>query len=306
MNVRVEKRIAVCRELWNRFSPRESLFDLWEFRLPFWEVFRFDLQFIVVERDGRDVAMLPLWHHPEQRRFLWFGDMGDDFNWQEDTALWAESVEDVHALIDACPRPALLNSISRACAERWGSSIQLHPGNPKSVLPLAGMQTSEGYLQSLPKKLRSNVRRDQRAIIAREPEILTDDPAALTALTQLNVLRFEDSPFRDARMVRVFDRIVQAAPSAPYAVTTIAVRIDSEIAAVDLLFFHRAIAYSLLCGSNTQRYPGIGHFMTLLDIDAALKRSCTTIDFAEYDEAEDRTKSRFFPSVPQFTLALNA
>jgi hypothetical protein len=119
----------------------------------------------------------------------------------------------------------------------------------------------------------------------------------------MNVARFKDSPLRDQRMVRAFETLVQPEGGCPYEVTIIAVRFEDDIAGVDLLFLYNGVAYPLLCGSNAEWFPGIGHYMTLLDIEEALRRSLSRVDFAEYDVGE-HDKSRLFPTVRQYKLAL--
>ncbi|MDD5751250.1 MAG: GNAT family N-acetyltransferase [Candidatus Peribacteraceae bacterium] len=303
MSARIESRMEACRSLWDRFSPRESLFDLWEFRLPFWEVYRFEPHFVVLERGGEVTGLLPLWFEPEQKQYLWFGDTGDGCNWQEGTDIWAQAEEDVMALLDACPRPALLTSIRQACYERWHSSVPFTNGDAKSRLPLDHIHSVEEYLQSLPRKLRSNLRRDQRAVDTFHPVMVSDDWSTFQDLLRLNTAKFADSPFHDPRTVQVFERLIRPEHPVPYSVTIIAARIEEDIAAADLIFHYNGVAYSLLCGSDTRRFPGIGHVMTLLDIQDAIRRSCSAVDFAEY-EGENNYKSKLFPSLPQYTLTL--
>jgi len=303
MSIRIESQIEACHALWDQLSPRENLFDLWEFRLSFRDVYRFEPHFVVLERGGKAVGMLPLWYQPEQRQYLWFGDTGDGCNWQEGTTIWAQTEEDVRSLLDACLRPALLTSISRTCYEQWHSLVHFDSGDPKSRLPLDHIHSVEEYLQSLPRKLRSNLRRDQRAIDALHPVMVRDDWSTFQDLLRLNTAKFEDSPFHDPRTVQVFERLIRPEHPVPYSVMIIAARIGEDIAAADLIFQYNGVAYPILCGSDTRRFPGIGNFMTLVDIQDALQCSCSAVDFAEY-EGENNYKSKLFPSVPQYLLAL--
>jgi len=303
--VHIETDIGRCEACWNRHSPKKSLYDLWEFRLPFWKIFRFEPHFIILKQGDDETGMLPLWQHPEQKCFYWFGDTGDEMNWQEDNAFWARTDEDVSLLLKACPRPAVLNLISRTCFERWHHLIPMEPANPKSMLSLSGIRCLDDYLLSLSKKLRSNLRRDQRAIDALHPIIARNDPSHFEHLIRLNTAKFASSPLHNMNTVNAFRDILRTAGSrGVFDVTILAVKIGDDIAAVDLVFVCNDTSYPLLCGSDTERFPGIGHYMTLRDIEDALERDLSSIDFAE-DAGNDNYKHRLFATLPQYRLSLH-
>jgi len=48
LTFRVETNLEKCRLLWNEFSPNESLFDLWDFRLAFWRGYQYQPYFITL------------------------------------------------------------------------------------------------------------------------------------------------------------------------------------------------------------------------------------------------------------------
>ncbi|MEI8229555.1 MAG: hypothetical protein WCG83_00270 [Candidatus Peregrinibacteria bacterium] len=294
----IESNIDYCRALWDEFSPRRSLYELWEFRMPFYEVYGFAPAFVVLP----DKGMVPLWFHPEQKRYLWFGDTGDEFNWQEDNAFWVRESCDIEELLSHLPRPCLLNSCAELLRHQIGERAVLTSQNSKSVLSLSAIGSVDDYLMTLPKKLRSNVRHDQRVITAQSPIISENHLEDLDAMIGWNRAKFTDSPWHDEKMLACLRKLVDPTRPKPYKVHVLSVRIGGVLAAVDCAFSWNSIFYPLFCGSDVQRFPGIGHFMNLLDIQFALDHQTTSLDFSEVEP--ETVKAKLFPTVPQYTLRL--
>lgn len=287
-----------CREVWHRFSPRKSLYDLWEFRLPFWEVCGFEPAFVCLENKG----MLPLWYQPDQRKYLWFGDLGDTFDWQEDTAIWAEDAEAIKALLDSAPRPLRLTCLTSSAAEIMRTMHPVEQANNKCVLDLKNIRSTEDYLAGLPKKLRSNLRRDDRRINALAPQFSDDGPDSLETLLAMNKRAFPDSPFYNEKLCQIFRKIAANALPDSFIVSPLTARIDGEIAAVDFILRWNKTMYALLTGADKVAFPGIGHAMNLKDIAIAVDDGMESIDFAEADPGA--LKEKLFTIVPQYHCEL--
>lgn len=294
----IEHSIDRCADLWSRFSPRRSLYDLWEFRLPFWEEYTFEPSFVVLPEEG----MLPLWFHPEQKRYLWFGDTGDEFNWAEDASIWMRDAARANEILSHAPRPCMFTSCTASVKEQLGNSPFLSPANPKSVLPLKNIASVDAYLETFPKKLRSNLRHDQRVIEQQSPTVTEDHFEDLEAMIGWNRAKFPDSPWNDEKMRRCLTTLVSPSRKRPYDVHVLSVRIGGVLAAVDCLFSFNGTLYPLFCGSDIKQFPGIGHFMNLLDIQFALDHGMTAVDFAETEPGT--IKEKLFPLVAQYTLRL--
>jgi len=291
---------AECRQLWNRWSPRASLYDLWEYRLPFLEVYGFTLAFAHIKEGNDELGLLPLWFHPQQKRYMWFGDVGDEFNWQEDTTFWLQDSALVPKVLEMLPRPVILTDLTPTAAAQIGSSPQLRAGNPKSVLPLNGLSSVEDYLTSLPRKLRQNTRRDQRRIDAAGILVVPDRREDYEALMDLNTGTFADSPFHDGRLRDVFRRIVQNKKGDPFGVHFFTAILNDKIVGVDCIFVWNKTYYPLLCGYDKQGCPGIGHYMNLVDIEHALSLGMERMDFAETEHG--MLKEKLFPVVEQYVF----
>src|SRR4030043_2332183 len=55
---RVETDLFQCQLLWEEFSPNESLFDLWDFRLAFWRGYQYQPYFITLFFQEKVISVL--------------------------------------------------------------------------------------------------------------------------------------------------------------------------------------------------------------------------------------------------------
>ena len=76
-------KLEECRKLWEKFSPNEILWDLWDFNYCFFDPEVNEFFFVVGYEDGKEIGMLPLQYekdndfhsffggnYPERRRFF--------------------------------------------------------------------------------------------------------------------------------------------------------------------------------------------------------------------------------------------
>ncbi len=77
--VKIHSHLEECQWLWDKFSPNNSLFNLWEFRLAWFQGFGYHPYFYTLYLREKPVAVLPLWFNKEEKRYEWFGGL-----WPED------------------------------------------------------------------------------------------------------------------------------------------------------------------------------------------------------------------------------
>src|SRR3990167_4291492 len=114
-SVRIFEDIEDCRALWEKFSPKKSLFDEWEYSYAFYLEFPFRLHFVEVLDGKMSIGLFPLWYQSELRTYLWFGDIGDlvnDICWREDITFWFRDRRYVPEALRLLPRPIRLNNLA--------------------------------------------------------------------------------------------------------------------------------------------------------------------------------------------------
>jgi len=295
LRIEVISNINSCFKLWQEFSPRKTLFDVWEFRLAFYEAYKYKPCFLLLKNQSEQLALLPLWYEDDKMRYSWFG--GD---WQEEVRFFTKHPKYIPFLLSSAPSPLLLNAISQDSAEPLKRKIRLEVDEPKYVLALDEFEDHKDYLMAIKKKTRHNLRRNRREIQRQNPRIVINNFSDFDHLVRLSKERFkqksEETDWEDPRRVEAFRQVIRLAGKS-YNVRMISVLIEGEIAGVDLIALFNGCYYTLRCGYNVKDYPGIGSFINLFEIDDAIRLGTKKIDFLQ-DSYE--WKHKFFRTVPLF------
>jgi len=297
----VASSIKECEKLWREFSPNLSLFDTWEFRLAFYEAYKYKPYFLVLKKNGENLALLPLWYEDNNfydknlKRYTWFGS-----DWQEENKFFAKNIDYVPALLSFAPTPLYLNAISQEAAEKLKGKVDFEEDEPKYVLDLKGFKNHEDYLMTLKKNRRRNLRKDRNRILKQNPEVIIDNFSDLEVLIDLAKNRFEEkgegTDWEDPRRIETFKNVVKFSGRS-YKVRMIKVKIGRKDAGVDLICILNKTYYALKCGYNISEFSGVGNFINLYEIDDAIKLGMEKIDFLQNNY---HWKNKYFPPVSLF------
>lgn len=297
LHFQVVSRIEECQQLWAEFSPKETLFDTWEFRLAFWKGYGYRPHFLLLKENGNNLAILPLWYEEDEKRYTWFGS-----TWQEENLFLTKDPIFIPLLLAVAPSPLLLNAID-AKEVFWAREfVDFKVDDPKYILDLEEIGSSEGFLASLKKKKRYNLRRDRKIIESQKPEIIFNNYSHLDELVRLSKKRFyekdEDTDWDDPRRVETFRQVVKLGQEEKsYQIRMLTIKIGSQIAGVDLIALYNGCYAPLKCGYDIADFPGLGNFVNLLEIDDAAALGMKKIDFLEINYG---WKDRWFREVPLF------
>jgi hypothetical protein len=293
--------IKECEKLWREFSPNLTLFDTWEFRNAFYEAYKYKPYFLVLKKNGENLALLPLWYEDNNfydknlKRYTWFGS-----DWQEEVRFFAKDINYIPLLISAAPTPLYLNAISKDSAEKLKDKIEFKEDEPKYVLNLKGFKNHEDYLMTLKKNTRRNLRKDRNRILKQNPEIVINNFSDLDILIELAKKRFkergEKADWDDPRRVETFKNVIKFSGRS-YKVRMIKVKINGKDAGVDLICIFNKTYFAVKCGYNVSEFSGIGNFINLYEIDDAIKLGMEKIDFLQNNY---QWKNKYFPPVPLY------
>jgi len=299
--VEVVSDIKECEKLWRQFSPNLTLFDTWEFRNAFYEAYKYEPYFLVLKKNGENLALLPLWYEDKNfydknlKRYTWFGS-----DWQEEVRFFAKDINYIPLLISVAPTPLYLNAISKDSAEKLKDKIEFKEDEPKYVLNLKGFKNHEDYLMTLKKNTRRNLRKDRNKILRQNPEIVIDNFSDLDILIELAKKRFkekgESADWEDPRRVETFKNVIKFSGRS-YKVRMVKVKINGKEAGVDLICILNKTYFAVKCGYNISEFSGIGNFINLYEIDDAIKLGMEKIDFLQNNY---QWKNKYFPPVPLY------
>jgi hypothetical protein len=298
--------IKECEKVWREFSPSLTLFDTWEFRNAFYQAYRYRPYFLVLRKNGDNLAVLPLWYEDDNfydkniKRYGWFGS-----DWQEENKFFAKNIDYVPLLLSVAPTPLYLNAISQDFVEKLKGKVEFEEEEPKYVLDLKGFRNHEDYLMTLKKNTRRNLRKDRNRILRKNPEIVIDNFSDLDVLIELAKKRFkereESTDWEDPRRVEAFRNVIKFSGKS-YRARMIKVKIDGRDAGVDLVCLFNKTYFALKCGYNTSEFSGIGNFINLYEIDDAIKLGMEKVDLLQNNY---HWKNKYFPAIPLYKFEKN-
>lgn len=295
--------INLCFELWQEFSPKKTLFDIWEFRLAFNKAYQFKPYFVLIKNQLENLALLPLEYDEDEKRYVWFGSP-----WQEENKFFTKNPTLVPFLLSLAPKPLFLNAIDFSSTDSLKESVDFQPDSPKYILNLENIKTVEDFLMNLTKNKRHALRKDKRRIERQNPKIIINDSpnfSDLDNLIKLSKERFgekgEEVDWEDPRRVEAFRQIIQLANKS-YKLKTITVMVGEKIAGIDLIALFNGGYYTLKCGYDVKNFSGIGNFFNLFEIEEAITLGMKKVDFLQNSYA---WKERLFQALPLLEYTSN-
>lgn len=289
--VRIETDLETCHQLFEQFSPKKTLFELWGFRYAFYLGYKDIPIFMIFERNGEPLGLLPLWYEKDKDELRWFGSW-----WQEGNTFWIKDKSIIPIVLTLFPQKVLLNAIQMA--PRTAQKLGLIADDPKYLLSLEDCPTIESFLQRFNGKKRYNLRRDQKIILSKNPKTCYNRFEDIETLFDLSIKRFakrDGSPFETENRKQTFRDIMNQ--SGEYEIRIISTEIDNEIVGVDLVAIYKDIYYTLQGAYNLDKHPGLGNYTNFLLIEDAINLGAKSVDFLEvsYGWKED-----WFQPIPLF------
>lgn len=303
LNLQVFYKEDEIRDLWEEFTPNNSVFDLWEVRSAFAKAYKFEPYFLtLLKQKGRSrnvLGTLPMWHNTDKidpgddantsdaGKYVWWGS-----NWPEDNIFFVQDPDFIPLLLTAAPEYMELACIKPLPKYAF---LQDFPGytreeDKKYFLDLTGTKSVDDYLVRLKKKKRYNLRRDRKRIHSLFPQVTYNDPQHVEELFKLSIKRFREvfpdepneySAFEDNRRCNVYRNLLKNAGR--YQTRVITSAINGKIEAVEFGLVYNKTYYALNAGADISNYSGLGVFSNLLVIEDAIKLGCTKLDFLEGD-----------------------
>ena len=279
---KVETDLQKCQKLWEKFSPNQSLFDLWDLRLAFWRGYHCEPYFITLTFQDDIISVLPLWFDTEDQQYTWFGG-----SWPDENIFFTKTPATLPLLLKLIPGKVRLFCIrnQEGIITKQGF---LEPDEEKYVLDIKNFQSLDDFWKILKKKKRYNLKRDCKRIQAFKPQIIYDKFSSLEYLFKLNIVRFDNmlleeskSNFLPKEKQAAFKEIVNLAKD--YQVRMITIIINNRVVSVDLVAIYKKVYYCLGGGCDVENYSGLGAFANLQLISDAISLGTNKIDFLQGD-----------------------
>ncbi len=267
-----------CRRIWEKFWPGKELFDLWQVRSCFHEVFSRPLHFCVVEKSQRPVGFLALCWDGEKQQYVQFpGETWQGKTWLEQNKIIAQSPEVMSELLDSVPGPMHLRYLE------WNPLLGRLNGLETDEIgyyfyPALHDFSFENYMQSFSGKFRKKLRADLKKLSDRKVSFRFNDPKDMDHLFRLNRESFgHNSYFSEAKFYNAFENLASfLARMGMMRMTTVI--IDGQVAAVDMGALYKN-SYTLLAGGTNPEFPGVAKLINLHHLDWSCSQKMGTVDF---------------------------
>jgi len=293
LQIEIVSNIEGCFNSWNKFSPKKSLFDTWEFRFAFYLGYRYKPYFILLKNLKENIGLLPLWYERDKRKYFWFGS-----SWQEENTFFIKNPLFIPLLLNICPAPVLLNAIKVSNISAIKEFVDFKFDDSKYILNLNDIKTSEDFLMKLKKNRRRDLRKDRGRIERQNPKVIINNFSNFDDLIRLSKERFkqkgEETDWEDPRRVETFRQVIKLAGRS-YKIRMVTICIGEKIAGVDLIALFNNCYYALKCGYDVKNFSGIGNFINLIEIEDALKLGMRKFDLLQNNY---EWKNRWFEEVP--------
>lgn len=268
-----------CRRLWERLLPQACIFDVWAVRACFQDHFRRPCHFVVAERDGRPVGLLPLsWIHDPGYFGYFPGETWRRKTWLEQNRVVARDADALGLLLDALPSPAHLRYLVEESPGGCGDALAGVDEVGYLFFPGRYGYSFAAYWQEFSGKSRKKIGRELAQLEDHGLRFRYDCLQDLDALFQMNLDRYgSDSYFSDPRFLGSFERLLAwLQERGLLRVTT--VLIGGAVAAVDAGAMFRD-TYTLLAGGVNPQFPGVAKCINLHHLEWACRQRMHVVDF---------------------------
>ncbi|MBI2051967.1 hypothetical protein HYT33_04380 [Candidatus Roizmanbacteria bacterium] len=286
LTLRVHSDIEECFYLWDKFSPKKSLFDLWDFRYSWYQGHKNKPYFYTLYEGKTPLALLPLcFDARDKKRYEWFGT-----NWMEDNAFFVKDDSLIDLLYGVFPTPIHLNAIEAKAEWRDKPIVKrFQKDDPKNLKNISGTSSIEDLLSAFQKKHRYNLKSDYQEVQSLNPKIVVTEGKNLDLieiLIQMNIDQFSDRAGDESDLVvpkRAETYRYMIKNSGIYGVKFIQVFIQNRLAGIDFVIEYKDIYYTIKGGIDVHRFKGVSNFMVYFEFEDAIAGGFSSVDCLQID-----------------------
>ncbi len=269
MEYKIYKNIDECKKIWNELSPDNRLFDLWEFRLCFYDKQEMEPYFIT-GYEGKDIlGLIPLCFFKSKNQYNYFGGWFPERN-----SFFLKDKSKLPLFLQQCPENTFMEGID----PQEGKYFSFLDDEPTYYLDLHKYDNSfEKYFTSFEKKRQKKIKAELKKIP--QYKVHFNRLKDFNRLVELNIKAHEeDSIFNQTIMKNSILKIFKLA-NRMGILQMISIEINKKVESVDLGIKFGEWFDILTGGSNNHLYPNIGKLNTILDIKNAMTNKARYVDF---------------------------
>lgn len=266
LTVRIINDAREAQQVWEFLSPKQTIFDDWNFRYPFFISSAKTLCFLATYEQNTLINLLPLQKN-DSGTLEFFGGRFM-YNNRILTKPTIQTTSDT--LWNEVTTPAMI----------WGLAEK--PSNNTSEteyrysMDLTDIHDFEDYLvKHLNSKYRSNLKRKIKLAQGYQVTVRVSEPTDLDALIKWNLKNFgEASTFHKPLRQQIFRNLL----TAPFTVRLLGFLVDGEQVGASLSIFYGNTYTYLNSGSDRERFPHLSTLITQANVSDALALGAQTFD----------------------------
>lgn len=265
--IRVVTELEEARKVWNLLSPKQNIYEDWDFRFVFYKYFNYPLRFYVGEENGEIIGLLALQQNTNTGYLEFFGGM-----WAEDNHVFIKPGFEryILAFYNAIKDKAKLEDIVID-----NDFVLMSLLEDKYFIDLRGTNSLDDYLKKnfrakRIKRFRSIIEEvDNLGVIIKENKF--ED---LDLLMDINIRNFgERSSFVRPHRREIYKELLSL-----YKAVMLTAEINGKKESISFAVMYHNTFVSLNSGTNKKDYPNLGSYMILKRIEKAIEMKAEIFD----------------------------
>lgn len=266
------------RSLWKRHWPDECVFDHWELRKCFADIFNRKNIFIVIESGRRLIGMLPLSWLEETHCYNFFpGETWQGKTWIEQNRICAADARACRMLLENIPGELCIRYLHPSVKAIYNTTLVTDEFN-YAFLPGQFNYSFDGYIRLFSGKSRKRLDKELSRFDRYGVSFRYDNFPDLDIMFALNKNTYgKYSYFYDERFIKSFSALAAWLRDKKMLRITSAI-IGGKVAAVDMGAVWKG-TYTLLAGGTHLDFPGVAKLINFHHIKWACAEKMGCADF---------------------------
>jgi hypothetical protein len=268
----------ICHRLWERFWPKECIFDLWPVRACFMKHYRRPLFFILAGRDHRESRLLALTWIEEEEVFGHFpGETWQGKTWIEQNKITGTGRQSLQMLTDHLPEKCFVRYLVGDFLPTGGNDVSIDEIG-YLFFPKQHNFSFESYKNTFSRKSRKNIDREINRLSTQKVVFRHNHMADVRRMFEMNLSAFgEMSYFYDRRFFNAFVDLISFLNQNNLLRLT-SVTIGGRLAAVDVGALWNN-TYTIMAGGTHPDFPGVAKLINFHHIQWACRQRFSAVDF---------------------------
>ncbi|MFH1770012.1 MAG: GNAT family N-acetyltransferase [archaeon] len=273
METRIVKDLQECKLLWNKYSPSDTIWNLWDTVTSFYDEKFYEPYFILFE-DG----LIPLWYDKKFKKYYFFGG-----EFPENRTLWID-INKFEEVIEQLPENTTIFDLNGTFVE----SIIAKNENLRKYFPEEDIRyflnlknfdfKLEEYLKTFNKKHRKNFLYDIKKLQNLNYELIWEEDEHFEEFVNFSVERFGvDSDLSDKQFKKEMNTFVTALKNRKM-LHTLTIKINEKVEGIELAALFNG-HYYVLNGGYNRKIKNLGKLLIFEHIKKALELKAKEIDF---------------------------